>query len=252
MSDDRRPAAHARGDGDPMTTTDDLADFTIEIADQVESFVRRGHARSPPREDPDYAISLLLLEVSQLLLAGGRLGAIADVVPDERFEPDAGFDPDVDGLAGLAGEPARADRRVRRALRPVRRASPRSSPAGSPTTSPTSMSDLLHGLQHYRAGRSPRRCGGGSSPTCRTGARTASLGAAGAALGRRRTCASTPRSTTTIRVEDRLLAETVARGHRRAVLTGRVRSGSRAASGRCRVPRQACAHGEVTAVRSAA
>ena len=33
------------------------------------------------------------------------------------------------------------------------------------------MSDLLHGLQHYRAGRAPRRCGGGSSPTCPTGAR---------------------------------------------------------------------------------
>ena len=71
-----------------MTTTDDLGDFTIEIADQVESFcvaVREIAAA----EDPDYAISLLLLETSQLLLAGGRLGAISDVVPDERFEPDA-------------------------------------------------------------------------------------------------------------------------------------------------------------------
>src|SRR3954449_12035453 len=80
-----------------MTTTDDLGDFTIEIADQVESFcvaVREIAAA----EDPDYAISLLLLETSQLLLAGGRLGAISDVVPDERFEPDAGFDPDVEGL----------------------------------------------------------------------------------------------------------------------------------------------------------
>ena len=80
-----------------MTTTDDLGDFTIEIADQVESFcvaVREIAAA----EDPDYAISLLLLETSQILLAGGRLGAISDVVPEERFEPDAGFDPDLEGI----------------------------------------------------------------------------------------------------------------------------------------------------------
>ena len=67
-----------------MTATDDLSDFTVEIADQVESFavaVREIAAA----EDPDYAISLLLLEVSQLLLAGGRLGAIS---PIEGVGPD--------------------------------------------------------------------------------------------------------------------------------------------------------------------
>ncbi len=35
-------------------------------------------------DDPGSTLSLLLLEVSQLVLAGGRLGAISDVVPDER------------------------------------------------------------------------------------------------------------------------------------------------------------------------
>ena len=35
----------------------------------------------------------MLLALSQLLLAGARLGAITDVVPSERFEPDAGPDP---------------------------------------------------------------------------------------------------------------------------------------------------------------
>ena len=92
----------------------------VEIADQVESFcvaVREIAAA----EDPDYAISLLLLEVSQLLLAGGRLGAISDVVPDERFEPDAGLRPRRRGLRDVAGQPARADRRARRAVRPVLR-----------------------------------------------------------------------------------------------------------------------------------
>ena len=52
---------------------------------------------------PDIAIPVLLLAVSQSLLAGARLGAISDIVPSERFEPDAGPEPDVDPLrAGLA------------------------------------------------------------------------------------------------------------------------------------------------------
>ena len=169
-------------------------------------------ARSRPREDPDYAISLLLLEVSQLLLAGGRLGAISDVVPDERFEPDAGFDPDLEGLRAVAGQPARADRRARRALRPVRRASPSSFTSRLSDDIADVMSDLLHGLQHYRAGRSTealwwwqfsylsnwgaprRRCCARCTRSCRT-------------------CGSTPTSTRPIKVEDRLLAETVAEAH---------------------------------------
>ena len=76
---------------------DGLEDFTAEIADQVRSFVIAVR-ETALGENPDQTVPLLLLEVSQLMLAGGRLGAIIDVVPDERFEPDAGPDPDVDGL----------------------------------------------------------------------------------------------------------------------------------------------------------
>lgn len=46
--------------------------------------------------NPDAAIPLLLLAVSDLIAAGSRLGAIVDVVPEERFEPDDGPDPDVE------------------------------------------------------------------------------------------------------------------------------------------------------------
>ena len=131
---------------------DDLSDFTVEIADQVESFVLAVREIAAG-EDPDYAISLLLLEVSQLLLAGGRLGAISDVVPEERFEPDAGFDPDVDGIRTSIGN----------LLEPIDEYHSLFDPyAGEPEvfTSRISddvanvVSDLLHGLQHYRAGRS--------------------------------------------------------------------------------------------------
>ena len=51
----------------------------------------------------DTAIPVLLLATSQLLLAGARLGAIQDIVLQERFEADPGPEPDLDPLrASLA------------------------------------------------------------------------------------------------------------------------------------------------------
>ena len=75
--------------------TSELEDLAQGIADQAESFLLalREIARSGDRGT---AVPLLLLEVSQLLLAGARLGVQADFVPSERFEPDAGPDPDLD------------------------------------------------------------------------------------------------------------------------------------------------------------
>jgi hypothetical protein len=48
--------------------------------------------------NPDVAIPLLLLAISDMLAAGARLGAMVDVLPVERFEPDVGPDPDLDPL----------------------------------------------------------------------------------------------------------------------------------------------------------
>ena len=48
--------------------------------------------------NPEVAIPLLLLAVSDVLAAGARLGAMIDVVPPERFEPDIGPDADLDPL----------------------------------------------------------------------------------------------------------------------------------------------------------
>lgn len=76
---------------------DGLDEFTAEIADQVRSFTVAVREIALG-EHPDQTVSLLLLETSQLLLAGGRLGAIVDIVPEERFEPDSGPDDNVDGL----------------------------------------------------------------------------------------------------------------------------------------------------------
>lgn len=48
--------------------------------------------------NPDAAIPLLLLAISDLLASGSRLGAIVDVVPAQRFEPDDGPDVDLEPL----------------------------------------------------------------------------------------------------------------------------------------------------------
>ncbi len=71
--------------------------FAQQIADQVESFLLA--LRAIAREnDGGRAISLLLLEISQILLAGARLGAQQDFTPPEEFQPDVGPEPDVDEM----------------------------------------------------------------------------------------------------------------------------------------------------------
>ncbi|MFN0281648.1 MAG: DUF5063 domain-containing protein [Kineosporiaceae bacterium] len=100
---------------------------------------------------PDTAIPVLLLALSQTLLAGARLGAINDVVPSERFEPDAGPDPDVDpvrqNLANLfEGLDEYADVVDPLTSGEVVRGSLADDLADVAT-------DLAHGLRHYRTGQ---------------------------------------------------------------------------------------------------
>ena len=75
----------------------DAEDFAQQIADQVESFLIALQAIA--REaDGGRAVSLLLLEVSQVLLAGARLGAQRDFEPRQEYQPDVGPDADLDDL----------------------------------------------------------------------------------------------------------------------------------------------------------
>ncbi|HEY9408833.1 MAG TPA: DUF5063 domain-containing protein [Jiangellaceae bacterium] len=130
---------------------EEVADFAAEIADQIESFLLalREIARG---SDPGSTLSLLLLEVSQLALAGGRLGAISDVVLDEPFEPDAGPDADVDELRERLAtllEPVDGYVEVVDPIDPGRGLT-----GFRLSDELASMaSDLLHGLSHYRDGR---------------------------------------------------------------------------------------------------
>ncbi|MDQ4085654.1 MAG: DUF5063 domain-containing protein [Actinomycetota bacterium] len=129
----------------------DLEDLAQGIADQVESFLLalREIARS---DDPGRAVPLLLLEVSQLLLAGGRLGVQTDFVPHERWEPDTGPDEDLDELRERLAELLSDIDGFTEVFDPY---------ADPPELLHASLSDDLadiaasvaHGLRHYRAGR---------------------------------------------------------------------------------------------------
>ena len=82
----------------PMTETTEIeGGFAQQIADQVESFLLA--LRAVAREaDGGRAISLLLLEISQILLAGARLGAQQDFTPRTEYQPDVGPEADIDEM----------------------------------------------------------------------------------------------------------------------------------------------------------
>lgn len=99
---------------------------------------------------PDASLPMLLLALSQVLLAGARLGAVEDVLPEERFEPDT---PDHE-LAPL-----------RESLANLFEGLDEYADVADPLTAPElgvgSVSNdlvdvagaLAHGLEHHEAGR---------------------------------------------------------------------------------------------------
>jgi hypothetical protein len=76
---------------------EDTLEFAQQIADSVASFLLA--LRAVAREaDGGRAISLLLLEISQVLLAGARLGAQRDFTPTGKYQPDVGEEADLDNM----------------------------------------------------------------------------------------------------------------------------------------------------------
>lgn len=78
----------------PIDPTDE---FAVQIADQVESFLLALKAVAA-EGDAGRGIAMLLLEISQLLLAGARLGAQVDFTPTTDYQPDVGPEADLDEL----------------------------------------------------------------------------------------------------------------------------------------------------------
>jgi hypothetical protein len=123
-------------------------DFAASIADSVESFLIALRAASR-EQNGGTVISLLLLEISQVLLAGARLGAQVDFEPRSEYQPDVGPESDLDDmrlrLAKLFGgvdtyplvfdpsDPELVDSSMSDDLTSI-------------------ASDLENGLRHYRSG----------------------------------------------------------------------------------------------------
>lgn len=131
--------------------TNNPDDFAVQVSDQIESFLV-AVTEVAKGDDPDSAVPYLLLELSQLLLAGGRLGAHEDFVPVERYEPDIGPEADVDELR----------LKLAALLEPVDVYSevfdpyvPRSAPVACRISDDLAgiLTDLRHGMAHYNAGR---------------------------------------------------------------------------------------------------
>jgi hypothetical protein len=100
---------------------------------------------------PDTAIPILLLAVSQVLVAGAHLGAITDVVPDERFETDPGPDADVDPLRqGLVSLFDSLDEYVH-VVDPLVSAEVATGSLSNDLAEVAAA--LAHGLQHFESGR---------------------------------------------------------------------------------------------------
>ncbi|MBT0767315.1 DUF5063 domain-containing protein [Kineosporia sp. J2-2] len=150
------PQARSRG-GSSIDLTAERADEARELHHLAEETATDAQTylnaltEVAAGSSPDTAIPVLLLAVSQILLGGARLGAITDVVPSERFEPDAGPDPDIDplrtGLANLLDgldeyadivDPLTSGELIRGIL--------------SDDLADVAA-DLAHGLRHYRDGR---------------------------------------------------------------------------------------------------
>jgi hypothetical protein len=131
------------------TTTDpELEDFAQQIADAVESFLVALGAMSR-EETPGTVVPLLLVEVSQILFAGARLGAQRDFTPPEEYQPDVGPDPDLDAMR----------LRLARLLDPVDTYTfnfdpyaPEIVEAQLSDDLTTIATDLANGLRHFRAG----------------------------------------------------------------------------------------------------
>ncbi|AJE83490.1 MULTISPECIES: DUF5063 domain-containing protein [Streptomyces] len=129
----------------------DPDDFAVQISDQIESFVV-AITEIAKGDDPGSALPFLLLEVSQLMFAGGRLGFHQDIVPEERYETDPGPDSDVEILREQLARLLEQVDVYSEVFDPYE---PRKARVAARISDDLAdaVADLRHGLVHYHAGR---------------------------------------------------------------------------------------------------
>lgn len=138
-------AAPTPVDATAQELSDEMAAAAVDFVRAVEQ-VAGG-------ELGDMAISLLLIQTSRLAAHGARLGALTDIVPEGRYEPDTGREPEVDELRMRLSQ-VFADADAYHAVDDPYFELPELIPAALSDDLSGTVSDLLHGLGHYQAGRS--------------------------------------------------------------------------------------------------
>jgi Domain of unknown function (DUF5063) len=128
----------------------ELDDFAKEIAGHAATFLQ-AVSEIASGTAPQTAISELTVQLAQVSMAGAMLGAVQDVVPNDRFETDTGPDPDLDPLREALANLLEGIDDYAAVFDPL-----------LPTT-PTLWrisddiadvaGDLAHGLRHYSDGR---------------------------------------------------------------------------------------------------
>lgn len=129
-------------------------DGWMTLADRVAKHVDNyltGLGAVARGEAGGHAVPLLLLEVSQIALAGAQLGASTDVILPDNWEPDVGEDPDLDTVRqGLAERLAAADDYTE-VFDPYK--DHETTPYRLSDDLVDVASDLVHGRRHYDADR---------------------------------------------------------------------------------------------------
>jgi hypothetical protein len=130
--------------------SEDVAEFTADVAAHAAAFVSCA-TEIAAGDSPDTVIPALSVQLAHVLLAGAMIGAVRDVVPSERFEPESGPDPDADPLrASLANLLEGIDEYVT-IFDPMLPDDPSRGRVSDDVADV--VVDLMHGLRHYEAGR---------------------------------------------------------------------------------------------------
>ena len=129
-------------------THQELEDFGQQIADHAEAFLLALQAISHD-EEASSAVPLLLLEVSQILLAGARLGAQRDFQPETEYQPDVGPDPDLDRMRLRLAEKLGDIDTYSHNFEPY---DPETLPSQISDDLTSIATDIANGLRHFRAG----------------------------------------------------------------------------------------------------
>ncbi len=128
----------------------DLTDFASDVEAHARTFLA-GASEIGLGANSDTAISALIVQLAQISMAGAMLAAVEDVVPTERYEADAGPDPDADPMRErLAALLEGIDEYVT-VFDPLL---PEEPALGRISDDVAEVCvDLAHGLRHYEEGR---------------------------------------------------------------------------------------------------